>query len=323
MHPGMGYTLRICHEFTGAGWGGKVWGLTMWGWWEARDYLYVYHMDNPIKEITDELKSRVNNPLIGSFLIAWLLINWKVFILLFFYKQSELVLNEYKSFLDVITKNITLLNGFIWPAVASVSYIIIFPIIKHCVVWYLTTISVRSDNIVLNEKIKALPYQKALKDKDIIIEDKNKDIEELRNIISLKDNEIRQQKSEIDTLKNFNSTLEGDKKVINDRLTTINNRNDYEFFHGIWDVSFVNSFAEEERIVKENWKIRSREIYVNDIPKYNIVRQIANENQILLQIVNIENNNFKHFYLAPDSNIQINLNGTDEQNRPVNLKKAP
>lgn len=102
-----------------------------------------------MEAITDffkEIKSRLSNPLLGSFAISWLVINWKIPVGLIGYKQIDLKVDGYKSYIDLINVNASCWLYFWKPFIWAVIYTFGFPLLKMCITAFLNEIKRRSDN---------------------------------------------------------------------------------------------------------------------------------------------------------------------------------
>jgi hypothetical protein len=83
-----------------------------------------------ISDFFSELKERLSNPLVLSFLISWCVWNYKIVIGIAFYKLSELKLDGYHSYLDLIRRESNLQHFFWFPLTFAICYTIFFPLIK-------------------------------------------------------------------------------------------------------------------------------------------------------------------------------------------------
>jgi len=116
-----------------------------------------------LKNFWTELKDRLNNPFIGSYLIAWLIINYPIPITLIFYKKADLR-PEYTSYLDVINKNIDGLNMVYIPLVIAFGYTFVFPYFKNYVSIFLAKRSLEADQkISENAKGTRIPIERYVK----------------------------------------------------------------------------------------------------------------------------------------------------------------
>lgn len=83
-----------------------------------------------VSDFFSELKERLSNPLVLSFLISWCIWNYKIVIGVIFYKLPELKLDGYHSYLDLIQRESSL-QRFLWfPLTFAICYTIFFPLIK-------------------------------------------------------------------------------------------------------------------------------------------------------------------------------------------------
>jgi len=110
-----------------------------------------------LEEVKEEFKSRMSNPLIGSFLIAFLIFNWYTLLTLLFYKQSELHLDgNYKTYKDVIYSQINIWRNLAFPLIAALVYVIIMPYIKGKVQDYQEGVSIKFKNRITLHNRKLL-----------------------------------------------------------------------------------------------------------------------------------------------------------------------
>jgi hypothetical protein len=86
-----------------------------------------------ISDFFKDIKDRLSSPLLSSFIIAWLITNWRIPIGLLFYKIDDLKLDGYNSYDDLINRNINLNNSLSWPLSIALFYTFIFPIIKNVI----------------------------------------------------------------------------------------------------------------------------------------------------------------------------------------------
>jgi hypothetical protein len=82
-----------------------------------------------ITDFFEELKRRLNNPLIGSFILSSLICNSQIPIALLFYSQDDLKRDGYTSFFHLIY-SINIWQGFVIPFVFGFFYTFVFPYIK-------------------------------------------------------------------------------------------------------------------------------------------------------------------------------------------------
>ncbi|OIR00144.1 hypothetical protein GALL_177900 [mine drainage metagenome] len=87
-----------------------------------------------ISDFFKELKERLSNPFIYSFLISWLIFNWKIPIALIFYKSEDLLKDNYKSFISLIADQIHLQKSFVYPILAALLYTFAFPFFRNTII---------------------------------------------------------------------------------------------------------------------------------------------------------------------------------------------
>lgn len=80
-------------------------------------------MDDIRKSINSILYDRIVSPLSGSFIVSWSAINWRLIYITIF-QASE---NLGKSKVEYIQDNLNLLDGLIWPTLAAIFFITIYP----------------------------------------------------------------------------------------------------------------------------------------------------------------------------------------------------
>jgi|GEM_PF-2521743 len=83
-----------------------------------------------VNEFLKDLRSRLTSPFFGSFLISWVIINWRIPVALLFYKQDDLHLDGYNSYIDVISSNYDNWNFFGWPIASAFGYTFIYPFFR-------------------------------------------------------------------------------------------------------------------------------------------------------------------------------------------------
>ncbi|WP_343788801.1 hypothetical protein [Wandonia haliotis] len=78
--------------------------------------------------IESTIKERMKSPFYGTFIISWIICNWKIFVVLFFVSSKDLESNK----LDFISnKLISPLYGFTYPLGATILLILIIPWINE------------------------------------------------------------------------------------------------------------------------------------------------------------------------------------------------
>jgi hypothetical protein len=100
----------------------------------------LFYMIDKITDFFKDLGERLSNPLLSSYLIAWAVWNWRIIVGLIFYKQPELKLDGYDSYIDLIVCNSSFKTSLLWPLGIALAYTFIFPAIRNVILiagaWY-------------------------------------------------------------------------------------------------------------------------------------------------------------------------------------------
>jgi len=86
-----------------------------------------------LSDFFSELKDRISNPLILSYLIGWCIWNYEIVVGLIFYKSKELKVDGYDSFLDLIKCNSNTWHFFWLPLFSALVYTFLFPFLKNLI----------------------------------------------------------------------------------------------------------------------------------------------------------------------------------------------
>ena len=88
-------------------------------------------MTDKISDFFKDIKDRLSNPFISSFIITWLIFNWRVPVSLLWYSQAELVNIGHRSHFDFINKLYSFQWFIIWPTVSAFAYTFLFPFFRN------------------------------------------------------------------------------------------------------------------------------------------------------------------------------------------------
>lgn len=154
-----------------------------------------------IKDFFEELKIRIANPLISSFIISWLVCNWKIVVLLLFYKSEDFPVDGSTSYIDYISDNYNFLVAIFMPMVGAVAYTAASPIVSAKVKLFYAEISAKNNSDILKSTDeRSMPmkkYIKLLKE----INDQKKEIQELAAVEGQITLELEEKKRELEGLK--------------------------------------------------------------------------------------------------------------------------
>jgi hypothetical protein len=83
-----------------------------------------------LKEIWNSILERFTNPLIFSFVVSWLVFNWKVPAALFYDDSSHIIKAGYQSVFGYIDVYLTQYNEVFWPVCVSLTYTFLMPFVS-------------------------------------------------------------------------------------------------------------------------------------------------------------------------------------------------
>ena len=207
-------------------------------------------------EIYNNIKDRLSNPFVFSFICSWLVYNWRIPVALIWYDKSQFSGCGCHTIFDFISFELAKTNSLLFPLFFAFVYTISIPFIKNGV----RIVSAHAQKWGENEEIKALDggkigVEKYLKLKDDYINATKRledTIEDEKKYLTLNTdllNEINDVKSQLN-----DSLVE--RNNLNDKIRKIN---DYSFFNGSWKVitNDIDSIKEEVEIYIENGTIHS------------------------------------------------------------------
>ncbi len=176
-------------------------------------------MLDKISDFFKDIKERLSNPFLSSFIIAWSIFNWRIVVGLVFYKQSELHVDGYHSYIDLIIRNTNLLFNLFFPVISALTYTLIFPFFRNWILiagaWYKTWGNRKLLDVSKSGSISVLKYM-ALREKYLasieqfvtLAKSESQYIDEnfelKKNVTSLTA-ELKQLQSVIDNWENINS----------------------------------------------------------------------------------------------------------------------
>lgn len=82
-----------------------------------------------LKDVFEELKNRTTSPFLVSFLISFLLYNWKIPVGLFSSIET-LKIDGFTSYIDLIEKTISKDHSIEYPIYSAIGYTLLYPFIK-------------------------------------------------------------------------------------------------------------------------------------------------------------------------------------------------
>jgi hypothetical protein len=98
------------------------------------------------KDFLNQVKIRLTNPLIFSFLVSWTIINWRVILGSFYLNENSLDKLGYSNYLDFISGTIDWANGVCYPVLSAIIYTIVSPILRLSIQLFNTWINKIGNN---------------------------------------------------------------------------------------------------------------------------------------------------------------------------------
>ncbi|WP_419763516.1 MAG: hypothetical protein ACNI28_06800 [Arcobacter sp.] len=210
-----------------------------------------------MKDIVNSFKAslyeRTTSPLIGAFIFYWIILNYKIIVILFDEKlESNIKFTEidklYKEdILTVLGINIPI-NGLLIPMIITLLYILIFPFISNLIhkawIWHQNKLKEISNGKVLTKKefgelqqkftelelsfddkfqkkdSEILKLKSSMEKKDTLIFEYQSKIESFEKTITSKDNEINNTRIDLD---NYYNKLNSKEEEISRLEQKINN----------------------------------------------------------------------------------------------------
>ncbi|OOQ61579.1 hypothetical protein [Mucilaginibacter pedocola] len=211
-----------------------------------------------LKNFFSDIKSRLNSPLIGSFILSWFIINWRIPIVLLFYKQDEVCLDGYQSFQDVIYQNTNLSSNFYYPFATALFYTFIFPIIRNWIKVYQAWVYIGSQNKIYELTYNSKTYLTKIEELNRKHREEMLEYDSIKNQLQNKSQESHFRGEDIARYRTDIDKLEVGKKELTDTLDKISKANDAHSMDGKWKVTGLF----EQR--SEVWSIKNGKIYISD-----------------------------------------------------------
>ena len=204
--------------------------------------------DPDIGNVYDDLKERISNPLITSFLISFFFCNWKVWVCLFFESEHTVKAKGFDGYVEYLNCLLSIWSSLIFPLLIAVGYVFVFPYIRNCIRVFQAR-RITENNREINDIAKGGVvlidfYIKAKKDLLRVQKEHQGEVEEHLNVKTawaMTETRLKEfEKKEVDLLKEIES-LKFEKGVV-DKFRKFSK---LDFFIGRWLVSgyFVNAKA--------------------------------------------------------------------------------
>jgi len=185
---------------------------------------------NRLNAFIENIKDRLNNPIIFSFLLSWAVFNWQIVIALFWDTPFGVGRNNY-SLIDYISANLNVTHSLLYPFLSAVVYTLVSPPIKNIVVAFQNwnfrwgekwNLNILKEGKISIDKYFSLKenYEARRKNLEAMIDSEEK---VLKRAQELEDELIKQRKRAEDSL-----------LQLSDKNAVIDNLNRIEVISGKW-----------------------------------------------------------------------------------------
>lgn len=194
-----------------------------------------------VKEIWSEFKDRINSPLFGSFIISWTVVNWRIPIVLLFYKSLDLS-NSKTSYIDFIQRNSGWWMSLFLPLGLAILYILIYPILKRQISKYLTKENLKTDKVLSGINDTASVSVSRFTATKTALRENEKELARLLNEEGATDEKNKKLEAEIETL---NISAHTNERNHQSELDKIKNNHSYQLS------DLIKSYDDEIRILRK------------------------------------------------------------------------
>jgi hypothetical protein len=266
------------------------------------------------------IKDRLSNPLIASFLISWLIINWKIVIGVILYKITDLHLDGYVSYLDLVSKNIDTTNIFYHPLIVALIYTFIFPFIRNLIYAFNTWIIAWGNKLNLNLSKKSKVSMTKYLELRETYEGRTKLLEKILDQESDYINENEKIKSEILVLRGEKNDAIQDLHSLKEKLQSSTDSSilngEWEFLHTGTDKAITNKWYIMNGVVDfiDN-STSEKKAYIKNFFNY--------ENRHISFFISVDMNGgqiYRYYYLDLLANGKI-LRGREDEKFTVEFRK--
>lgn len=267
------------------------------------------------------IKDRLSNPLIYSFIFSWLIINWKIVIGLLLYKNTDLYLDGYKSYMDLISQNIDSDLLIYHPLLVAIFYTFAFPFIRNGIYAFNSWIKAWGDKLNINLSRKSKVSMSKYLDLRETYEKRTKLLEKVLGEESNYINENAKLNTEILILKDIKNDSAQDIYFLQEKLKA---STDTSILNGEWEFSYTGV----ERINADKFYIMNGMLeYIDSSTSKTVKSQIKNfinnSSKNISFFISTDFNNshsYTYYYLEIFDNMKL-LRGRENEIFTVEFRK--
>lgn len=195
---------------------------------------------NKVEEIYENIKERLTSPLIFSYVVAWIVINWKVVVALVWWDPKQFADGNIRTIFDFIEVNTTWKNSVEMPLRYAIIYTVGYPLIKVLISGWQTFLGTLEEklNLRINRGHKVpLSRYLALRDEQIILNQRlvqivEEDSENRQKVIDAKESKANAERE----LQDANRKISDANKRTELVSAKLNAIQDPKPFEGFWIV---------------------------------------------------------------------------------------
>ena len=194
-----------------------------------------------IKDFFEDVRNRLTNPFISSFIIAWMVSNWQITIAILYYNDEDNRITNSLSLIDFISQHLFIANMIIYPLLAAVIYTFGFPHFRAYIQRFQAGINTTNDDKILNiTKEGHMPVTRYIKLK----EDYAQKIDEISKIaldesklVEINNNLI----TSLETQKAENERIVKEFNTVNEQLSEWGAFNDIGLLNDTWQLEVIEN----------------------------------------------------------------------------------
>lgn len=219
-----------------------------------------------IQEILDQFNERFSNPFIFSYVLSWIVFNWKIVVALLWYDSLQIKLSGANSIFDFIEINSDMERGVLYPLIGAFAYTFGMPIFRNLVrasnSWASKWGTNWSLNILKNGQISVNKY--------LQLRDEYQERTKILSDVILKESEYLERFSALETenlgikdrVNELSRNLQNSDKIIN-------NFSNSRLLDGRWEIIFKDDQGEE---IRKTILIENSRYF--EITSYNVKQEI-------------------------------------------------